>query len=210
MHLLHRLRDRLQGPPPALPGRLDDLAEAWWRLPPRVRAVLVAAAALAVLLLAGAGATRSPWGGTVRVPVAARDLPPGVELSATDVRWRDWPAALAPEPVAPVGEVLAVGLVRDALIRPDHFLVPGAAGGIGDDEAVVVLDAATLPAAARGQRIDLLAGGYDGTGRVLARAARVVAVDDGRVWVAVARADAPAVAGAAAAGSVTGALLPPR
>lgn len=205
---LRRLRDRLEGPPPALPQALDRLVEAWWSLPPRGRLLLALVAALGVLTPLALGTARSPWGGPVPVHLAVRDLPPGHLVQPGDVRQRDWPEALAPDPVEVVGRRLGTGVPAGSPVTGAHLARPGPAAGLGPARVAVPLPADVLPVGASelgpGQRLDLLAAGP----RPLARAATVLAVHDSHLWIAVSRAEAPAVAEALDRGSLSIALLP--
>lgn len=205
-----RLRDLLQGPPPALPATLDRLAEAWWSLPPRGRLLLGLVAVLGVLALLGTGAARSPWGGPVPVHVAAHDLPPGHLVQPGDVRQRDWPEAVAPAPVEVVGRRLGTGVPAGSPVTAAHLSQPGPAAGLGPARVAVPLPAEVLPVSASelgpGQRLDLLA--VEADGPPLARAATVLVVHDSHVWMAVSRSEAAAVAGALGRGALSIALLP--
>jgi hypothetical protein len=91
-----RLRTVLAGAPPTLPPLLDRAAETWAGWPPRARLAASVVGALLLLAIAGAGAGRSPWGPSVEVLVATRDLPAGHELTAADVAARAWPRTLRP------------------------------------------------------------------------------------------------------------------
>ena len=204
---------RSRGTPPALPRSLDDAAEWWARRTPRTRLALAAMAALILLAMAGAGAARSPWGEARTVLVAGRDLAPGTVLAPGDVRAADWPARLVPDDALtelPAGDatgVLVVGAPAGTLLTARHLGRAGLAAGLPASRAAVpvtVPDGVTLAA---GQRVDLLAGDRDGTGRLLAADARVLRVEAGTVWVDVSRDDAPDLAAASDWGAITVAVV---
>ncbi len=75
---------------------------------------LLAAMLTAVAVASGLHAVAAPAPATISVPVAARDLPAGVVLSAADVRTASFAPGSAPDGVAPdaVGRTLAAPLRR--------------------------------------------------------------------------------------------------
>lgn len=211
--LRDRLRDRLHGPPPALPALPDRLAERWWGLPPRARLLLTGAVAVAGLAILGATAARSPWGPATTVRLAVRDLPAGHVLTSADLEPRSWPAAVAPADGALVGRRLGTGVPAGTVVTPGHLGAPGIAAHLPPGRVAVPVDGGLLadvtPDLAPGQRLDLLGLRTATDGGVLARDAVVLAVDEVRLWVAVRRAEAGPLAAALAHGTVTVALLPP-
>lgn len=215
--LLARLRGsgrRWHGPPPELPALADRLSEAWFSLVPRVRAALLVAGALVLLLVTGTGAARSPWGPPVEVLVAAVDLTPGAAIGPEDVRVERRPAGLAPDDVVTGpsqvdGAHVAGTVVAGSVLTARHLAgADPVTAGLADGRVAYPVDAATLPPLQVGQRLDLVASEFDGRGRTLARDARVIAVADGTVWLDVAREDAAAIAGAAARDGLQVVLLP--
>lgn len=210
-----RLADRLRthGAPFALPPLLDAFAERWAGLPPRVRTIVLLAAALAALAVAGRGAATSPWGPPVQVVVATTDLPAGRVLTVDDLVEADWPRALVPPAASDrleelVGRSLGAPVVAGSPVSSTHVAEGGLAAGLPPGHAAVALPAPEGVTLRSGQHIDLLAGDGDRGGVRLASTATVVAADETTVWVGVRREDAAAVAGALAWGEVTVALLP--
>lgn len=207
------LRSLLAGPPPALPPLLDRLAERWAGAGPRVRLLLGALLAAAVLAVAGRGAATSPWGPEAPVLVAARDLPAGRALAPGDLEEATWPQRLvprgAPTSAAAVGgRTLAVGLPAGTPLAPSHLAVDGVAADLPADRVAYPLPLTDGTVLAAGQHVDLVAGDGSGGGLRLAAGARVLAVDATTAWVAVRRSEAPAVAGAVAWGQVVAVVLP--
>ncbi|MBW3561797.1 MAG: hypothetical protein KY437_04800 [Actinobacteria bacterium] len=209
MRGLGRIRALLDGGPPTLPGALDAVAERWAALPPRVRFAVASAAAVVILLVAGAGAARSPWGPPVDVFVAARDLPAGHLLSSEDLRRVPWPAELAPtRTVPPEGRTLTVGLPAGTPLGDAHLGDGGLASLLEQDEAAFPLPGGDVAELRAGQRVDLVAGDPGGAGLRLASEARVLTTAGDIAWIAVQRDEAPALAGAAAWGRVVAVPLP--
>lgn len=205
-----RIRALLDGRPPTLPRHVDRAAERWASLPPRARLALGLVAALAVLLLAGAGAARSPWGPPVETLVATRDLPAGHRLGPGDLERATWPAELAPAPPGETdGRTLSTGLPAGMPLTGGHVGTGGIAARLHEGEAAFPLPLEEGVALAPGQLVDLVAGDAGGGGTRLAAAARVLEVDGNSAWIAVRREDAPGLAGAAAWGRVVAVPLPP-
>lgn len=209
-----RLSRLLDGPAPALPAALDGLAERWAAARPRTRLVVSAAAVLALLAVAGRGATRSPWGPAVAVVVTRADLPAGRTLTPDLLEAARWPKRLVPADALPapapaLGQRLAVGAPAGTVLTGRHLLRPGVTGDLPAGTVAVPVPLGDSPAVAAGQRVDVLAARADGGGTRLAAGAAVLGVEGEVAWVAVGREEAPAVAGAAAAGAVTLAALPP-
>lgn len=197
------------GPPLALPVLLDRLSERWWRLSPRWRAAVVMIGIVAVLAVAGRGAARSPWGPPVPVLVTAVDVPAGAPV--VDVRTADRPADLVPPDAltAPPDDARARGPIPSGTVLTERHVASGVAGLVGPGEVAVSLPRDGLPPVEAGQAVDVLATRPDGSGSRVAEAARVLAVDDAWVWLAVRTEQADAVAGAAGTGQLRLAVRPP-
>ena len=209
-----RVREWLHGPPMRLPASIDRLHDAWVGAPPRLRALVIAALVVSGVAVAGRGAVRSPWGPPVAALVAATDLPAGHELTAADVTIEQWPRDLVPadapiDPQAIDGRPLRTGLTAGGIVTDAHLGDAGIAHELAPHEVAFPLVPPEGVALTPGHRVDVVAGGADGAGSRLASDARVLAVDAAVVWLALARDEAPAVAGASAWGEVTVVLLPP-
>jgi Flp pilus assembly protein CpaB len=214
-HPRHRLLQRLlAGPPPVLPPALDRVAEVWAAAGTRARMILVGVAIFGLAALAGRGAATSPWGGEVGVLVAAADLPAGHRLEPGDLSVAAWPGRLVPpdaptDPAAVAGRPLSVGLPSGGLVTAAHLAPGGVASGLPVGSVAFPLPLPDGVGLAPGQRLDLVAGDGAGGGSRLASGARVLSVDGAIAWLAVARDEAPALAGAGGWGEVTVAILPP-
>ncbi|HEX9888172.1 MAG TPA: SAF domain-containing protein [Nitriliruptorales bacterium] len=208
-----RLRDLAWGPPPALPDVLDRAAERWATTPPRLRWAATGALLVVALAAIGRGAVVSPWGPRVEVLVVAADVPPGRALTAADVRVATWPRDLAVEvatrPAQVLGAVSTRRLMAGEPVRLDVIHDGGLAAFLGTDRAAVPVRDEAAPPVTVGWLVDVVGQGYDGEAHVLARDARVLAIDGEVVWLEVARADAPAVVAASARGDASLVLLPP-
>lgn len=206
-----RLPRLLDGPPPTLPGLVDQASELWWSLPPRLRLALTTIGLLC-LPWAGAAAVGGP-ATTVPVLVANHDVGPGAPVGPDDVRTVVRPAADAP-PTAlrtlPDGARAATTIPEGTVLTRHDLADHGLSGSVADGRVAVAIPADGLPPhLGAGQRLDLLAGAADGTGEVVASGARVIASDEGFVWIEMTRDEAAAVTAAAAWGSVGVGLLPP-
>lgn len=191
--------------PVALPAMLDRVSERWWRLSPRLRAIVLVTLSVVVLALVGRGATTSPWGPPRQVLVLRADLPAGAPVGPDDVDHVQWPAELVPTDA--LGELPEDARVRgpaaaDAVLTGRH-LVSGLAGLLQAGEAAVSVPTDGLPAVVAGDVVDVVAATPDGAGHRAATAARVVAVDAAFLWLAVDRGQVDAVAAAGATGRVT-------
>lgn len=192
---------------------------------PALRRALVGAAALLVGLLvqravAGAEAVRAAWGPTRPVVVATHDLLPGRPVGPDDVRIERRPVAMLPAGALgalPEGRAVR-SLVLDGEVLLRGRLVATGAEGIaallpaGTRAVAVPTEPSTAPPLRVGQRVDLVAVGQDGTGRidstVLALAAPVVHVGEHAATVALGPDAIGPVAAALAAGAVTLAIVP--
>jgi Flp pilus assembly protein CpaB len=74
--------------------------------------------------------------GTLCIPVAARDLPPGTTLSEADLKWAELPRGFLAETAAPrleyiVGRTLRERILADEPIREERLGDPEATQGLG-------------------------------------------------------------------------------
>lgn len=231
--LLARLRTSdapWHGPPPRLPELLDRASDRWFGLPPRIRAAVLVLGATVVLVVAGAGAARSPWGPPVTVLVTAVDLEAGAPIGPEHVRTERRPSRLVPDDAltgldavagsqaagfhasgAPPAGTRAAGMLVAGTVLTARHVAGGDAvtDALADGRAAYAVESASLPPLRVGQRLDLVAGDLEGHGRTLARDVRVVGVGDGTVWLDVAREDAPAIAAAALRDGLQVVLLAP-
>ena len=209
-----RVTTWLPGPPLRLPSVMDRAAEGWWRLTPRARGaiiVLITVMTVAVVLLRVA---LSPYGPPVDVLVATRDLASGSALGPDDVTVRRWPRDLVPseplqDPDDLVGTRLTARVTAGTVLATPHLRDDDPLARLGVDRAAVVIDAGSLQGVAVDARLDLVGVAGDGSGRTLARDGRVLAVEDGTVWIEVPRDRAADVAAAALRGTLSGAVLAP-
>jgi len=193
--------------------------------------VTVVLAVVAGTLAAGtvqrAEQARAAYGESRRVPVATGDLEVGAEVGDADVGWADLPLALLPDGVAdaPTGRIVTEPVVRGEVIlerRLSEGTGHGTAALIGAGRRALAVPTDTAsPKLAVGDRVDAYASGsvggslsdvaraQAGGARRVARNALVVAVDDRTATIAVAAAEAPAVAGALLDGALTIALVGP-
>ncbi|HUG84247.1 MAG TPA: hypothetical protein VMM13_06760 [Euzebya sp.] len=133
----------LQGPPFALPRRLDRLADRWARLPPRLRLLVVV---LLIVLFGGVQAARlagaqARWGGP-GAPVwqATATTAAGHDAAAAVQRVRLPRAAVPPNAVVgplPPNTVLALPLVDGAILTDIHLSPSGPAVGLAPDERLL-------------------------------------------------------------------------
>jgi hypothetical protein len=208
--MLPRTRHHLTGPPFALPGAIDHLAEAWFRARPRTR--LIGGVTLAVLaLLAGiAHAAATPDGPPTSVWVATHDLLPGESLSDGDTERRSWPADLVPEGALerPTGTVSAA-LPRGAVVTELHLSELGVLATVPPERVAVAVPIDQLPSLAAGVRLDLVGPGPEGGGVLLAAGATVLANDGTALWLSIEPGASLAVSAAVASGSIAAVVLPP-
>lgn len=192
----------LGGPPVAAPPRWDDLSERWWQLPPRVRQVVLVAAAASTLLVSMTSALRTPWGPPVTVAVLTADVGWAGEVAGA-VALVERPAGTLPPDVLAADEATSGGarlrgpLPAGTVLRRAHLATTLQALEVGSGRAAVPLRADLVPAEVEpGSRVDVVAAGVDGRGHVLARGAHVLRATADAVWLDVTREEAVAVAGA--------------
>lgn len=210
----HPALARWHGPAPSLPEVGERALERWFGLPPRLRALIAGAAGLLVLLGAGAGAARSPWGPPVAAVVTLVDVPAGATLDPSQLTTEDRPADLVPDDAVSLAEVagrrVASAVVAGTVLTSRHLAGDGGlAAGLAPGRAAYPAPTDALAEVEPGQRVDVVAGDVEGRGRTLARGARVLAVADGVVWLDVARDDAPGLAAASTWDGLRIVLLPP-
>ncbi|MCU0310548.1 MAG: SAF domain-containing protein [Acidimicrobiales bacterium] len=191
----------------------------WRRFPGRwaLGATLaVVAGVAAASLVERADAVRSAYGEHRTVPVVTRSLAAGAVIGPGDVAMLDRPLVAVPDGVAvdPVGRVVRSPLVVGEVLAEVRL------GGSGEGPAALLdPDARALAvprspdglALAVGDLVEVLAPDDRGAGgaRRVARAADVLAVDEGSVTLGVSAAEAPGVARAVLDGAVALALVGP-
>jgi len=169
---------------PTVLSRLVGLRPDWTRTVAARRA-----AAGALVVLAAVAALRSdPHGDQTDIVVAGRDLSPGVELTADDVRLEKRTAAMVPDGSqanldAVVGSTLAGPARRGEVLTDVRLLGPRLAqSAAGPDARIVPLhlaDSALLDLTRPGDVVDVLAASDDDTDpRVVATDAIVVLVSE--------------------------------
>jgi pilus assembly protein CpaB len=172
---------------------------------------------------------RAGYGERRTVAVATAELPVGTEIADADVRWVELPVAAIPAGAAgePVGRVVSEPIVAGEVVAERRL------GGADLDGPIALLEPggraialpvdAAIPALAVGDRVDVfspveLVGTGSGaetarsatTGaRRIAREARVLAIDEQAVTIAVTATEAPAVARAVLDAAVVLALVAP-
>jgi Flp pilus assembly protein CpaB len=194
-----------------------------WRRPALYWAAVVALAGATVWLLSDqmgrADNTVRAWGERVPTVVMTADAPAGHRLEATDMQLVDLPAVARPvgalaEP--PVGAPLA------AAVFAGEPLVAGRVGSTGASALAAALPAghrgvavpvdAATPRLEPGDVVELRATTVDGLGLASARptaTARVLAVEEGSVVVAVPVPAVDTLVAALAGGPVVAVLVPP-
>lgn len=202
----------LAGPSSRLPGIADRIAEGWWRLTPRARGALALLAAGALLAVAALRIALSPYGPPVTVLVATSDLvagsvPAGSEF--TSVRWpRDLlPPGLPASRADVAGSRLVTDVTAGSVLTLRHLRDSGPLADLSPGAAAIALPQGLVRTATAGTRLDLVAVAGDGSGRLVARDVRVLAVEDGTVWAEVPRERAADVAAAALRGTLSAAVL---
>jgi pilus assembly protein CpaB len=156
---------------------------------------------------------------TTPVVVARRDLHAGDVIAVDDTAVREWPAAVVPPGAlheAPLGRALRADVAAgEALVAPRvaGAGTHGPAAALPDGWRAVAVVPGTLPPLAAGAVVDVYAvadpaASGDQPALRVAAAARVVAVDDGTVTIAVPESLVGRVTAAAATGAVSLALVP--
>jgi hypothetical protein len=119
-------------------------------------------------------------------------------------------------PVGPAGALdevagsVAIAPVAEGSVLTDRVVGDGGLGAaLPDGTAAVAVPTELVPVLLPGARLDLVGAELDGRGQALATAATVLTDDGEHVWVAVDHHQAPAVAAAAATGTITVVVLPP-
>lgn len=225
------MRDLAGRPPPLTPRRPP--------LPVRLRVFLwrcrflVCALFLGLAAASTVQAVRPPAAPTVGVVVAARAVPAGVSLTASDVRVARYPVATVPDGAltalaSAVGASTAVPLSAGSPLGPGVLASAEVSGPPGTVVATVrFADPAVAGLLSAGMHVDVLAATAEGgPGGVVARRALVLPVarppaassgllgggasgdDSVPVLVAVSPDEAPALAGAAASALLSAVVVP--
>lgn len=200
------------GPPLRLPVAADRIAEGWWRLTPRTRAAVGVVAVVALVTAVVARLALSPYGPPTVVLVTRGDLAVGSTVDPDDVDRTRWPVGLLPA-ARPVTRAelararLATDVPAGTVLTRAHLRDAGPLATLAEDAAAVPVPAELLRGVTPTARLDVVGVAGDGSGRVLARDTRVLAVEDGTVWLEVGRDAAADVAAAALRGTLSGAVL---
>ncbi len=211
-----RLPFRLHGPAPVWPRPLDAALEWWAGLPTRARVALRAGAAVVVAVAVSGGLVQGPWGAPVPVVVATRDVAAGAPLGPTDLEVAQRPRGLVPPDAITDQGAVPPDAVADGHLPAGTFLTHRAisAGGPGGaatpGTAVVPVPADTLPPLPIGTRLDLAVAGFDGTTRIVARDAALVADDGTWRWLRIDRDAVGEVARGITDATLVAAVLPPQ
>lgn len=201
---------RTDGSPFVLPAWLDRASDRWWGLTPRIRTALIVLAAVVVVVGGTARSLAAPFGPPTTVLVAVDDLPAGTALEAGHVRRARWPADLVPPgALTRAAGTLTAPLPAETVLTSGHVTADGLGGVAGRGRAAVPLPVEHVPAVPVGALVRVVASEVDGSGRVVADRGEVIGVDASAVWLAVADADAAAVAAAGLRGSIALVVLPP-
>ena len=205
-----RLPIDLEGPAPVWPRPFDAALEWWAGLSGRGRGAVRALVVTVGVLAATGGLLEGPWGPPRPVLVAAHTVAPGTPLTEGDVRATTWPRDLVPAgaltstgalPRAAVAHgALAAGTVLTAgNVRPAAAMaLPGT--------AVVPVPADVLPALPVGTTVDVASTTLDGSARVVARSATVVADDGTWRWLRVDRTEVGGLAAGVGGGQLVAAI----
>lgn len=211
-----RLPFRLDGPAPAWPRPLDAALDWWARLPARARAAVRAGVAVLVTVAVSGGLVEGPWGPAVEVVVARRDVAAGAAVTTGDVELARRPQGLVPDDAltdlrAVPPDAIADGHLRAGAVVTHVAIRGGGPGGAArPGTAVVAVPAAALPPLPVGTRLDLATADFDGTSRIVARDARLVADDGTWRWLRIDRDAVGDVARAITDATLVAAVLPPR
>lgn len=194
-----------------LPAWLDRLSEGWWSLHPRTRVACLSVAVVTIVFGAGARGLADPYGPERSVWVATQDLPSGAALDGHDgLRRTAVPTQLLPDQPATTPTGRLAGPLPAGVILADGHLARGGVGELaGPGRAAVPVPPDALPPVAVGDRLQLIVAEGDGTGRIVADRADVLAHEPEAVWLGV---DADASVDVAAGGTrgvLTATVLPP-
>lgn len=210
-----RLPIRLHGPAPAWPRPLDAALEWWAGLPARARVALRAAAAVVVAVAVSGGLVQGPWGAAVPVVVTTRDIAAGAPLTPSALEVARRPRGLVPpdavtEPTAIPDGAIADGHLPAGTVLPRRAIsASGPASAATPGTAVVPVPADALPPLPIGTRLDLAVAGFDGTARIVARDAALVADDGTWRWLRIDRDAVGEVARGITDATLVAAVLPP-
>lgn len=210
-----RLPFRLHGPAPAWPRPLDAALEWWAALPARARVALRAAVAVVVAVAVSGGLVQGPWGAPVPVVVTTRDVAAGARLGPDAVEVARRPQGLVPpdavtDPAAVPADAIADGHLPAGTVLTHRAVVAGGPGGAATPgTAVVPVPADALPPLPIGTRLDLAVAGFDGTTRIVATGATVVADDGTWRWLRINRTAVGEVARGITDATLVAAVLPP-
>lgn len=171
-----------------------------------VRFLIIASAVVAAVVTIGsinaARSLRDTYGHRVEVWVARSDLPVGHVLTNDDIDRRELPAALIPAGLAPDP---ATRTVIEPIVTGEPILdrrlsgstVAGIDALIGSGSRAITIERdPTTPPVEPGDRVDLYAPAVRGGVVRVARRARVLAVDDRAITVAITENETPAATGA--------------
>ena len=191
----------------------------------RIAAALLVVVALALALRPPPTPAAAMGVDGVPLVIAAQDLAPGTVLTRTDLTVVEAPAGIVPagtarDPTALVGRVLAVGARSREPLTDTRLVGAGLVALLSADQVAAPVRLADLGVAAlvrTGDRVDVLAAAAGGApaevvaadALVLAASAGVEDPASGLLLVAVDRATAARLAGAAATATLTVTLVPP-
>jgi Flp pilus assembly protein CpaB len=212
--------DVRRGPPDL--AVLADHVRRWQRAAVYWVAVAALAAATVWLVshqLGRADSTVRAWGERVRTVVMTVDAPAGHRLAAADMRLVDLPAAARPADAldeAPVGAPLAAAVYAGeplvaGRVAPSGVSALAASLPAGHRGMAVPVDV-TMPPLEPGDVVELRAATIDDAGALRtepAGTARVIAVEEESVVVAVPVASVDGLVAALAGGPVVAVLVPP-
>lgn len=202
----------LRGPAPSLPPLLDRSAEWWAQRGPRFRFIVGWSAATLPVLLGLVLGSRSPWGETRTIVVAARDLHPAEAVPADGIEVQRWPAAVVPDdavlhPDDVIGAPMALGAVAGTPLTHRHVSASGLAGLLAPGRVAHPVPLPEGVSLHPGQHVDVLGNDPQAGGVRLASNATVLDVVGRLVWLDLDRYESPGVAAASSWGQVTLVLL---
>jgi Flp pilus assembly protein CpaB len=179
-----------------------------WRVRRRLRfwpvslGLSLLAGVLTMTAITGAESAARREGDGVEVPVARRELTVGEIIGADDIEWHPVAAVAAGAATRtdPAGRVVTERVLAGEPIATDRLAPDGLVGAAAliptGHRAIAVPTGAVRPPMAPGDRVDVVAGAPFGAEQatVVASGARVVAIDDDVVTVAVTAAEVPGAA----------------